>query len=100
MFILFLNTFIRQLLNLDIHVRNHFYCHHQRRYRDQSPFITHIVIYFSFYHLNILSSSLKLEVGVINIKLFQDKIHFILFFHLFHKVYLKVLSQKKRQIIF
>jgi hypothetical protein len=96
MFILFLNTSILQFLNLNIQVKNHFYFHHQRRCLDQSPFITHIVKYFSSNHLNILSSSLKREVGVISIKLFRGKIHFILFFHLFHKVYLKVLSLKKR----
>lgn len=86
-----LNTFIYQSLHPIIQTSHQIYSHYQTRHRDQSPFITHIIIDFLLVHLKILFFSLKLSFDAIDIKLFQGKIHFILFFHPFHKAYLKAL---------
>ena len=91
MFKLFHHAIIDQFLNLLIKTNHHF--DHQMRCRDQSPFITHIILYFSFIHLKIPYFSLKFSFDVAIIKHFQDKIRIILFFHRFHKVYLNVLFQ-------
>lgn len=88
---MFLHSFLDQFLDLNLQSNHQLYFHYQNRCPDQSPFETHIIIDFLFIHLTNLFFSLRLTVRVINIKLFQDKIHFILFFHLFHKAYLKAL---------
>jgi lysophospholipid acyltransferase (LPLAT)-like uncharacterized protein len=91
MFIRILNTFIYQSLHLINQTSQQIYSQFQTRHLDQSPFITHIIIDFLLIHLKILSFSLKLSFDATDIKPFQGKIHFILFFHPFHKVYLKAL---------
>ncbi len=91
MFVMILNTFIYQSLHLINQSSHQIYSQFQTRHLDQSPFITRIIIDFLLIHLKFLFFSLKLLFGATDIKPFQGKIHFILFFHPFHKVYLKAL---------
>ena len=84
----FLNTSIDQFLNLLIQAYHQFNFHFLMRRRDQLPFVIQIIIYFLFVNLKNLFFSLKLSFVVIDIKLSQDKIHFIPFSHLFRKVHL------------
>jgi len=87
----FLNTFMHRFLNLLIQAYRQFNFHFLMRRRDQLPFVIQIIIYFLFVNLKNLFFSLKLSFVVIDIKLSQDKIHFIPFSHLFRKVYLIIM---------